>query len=286
MPRPVLVTTWPFGAPANQNAWPALAAGGDPLDAACAVCRHVEEDEAVDSVGYGGLPDAGGRVSLDACVMRSPLEKGAVAVLRACREAVTAARFVMERTPHAMLAGADADAFARECGLTADELLAPSARAKWEERASATHTHDTVTALALGADGRLAGACSTSGRAWKLPGRVGDSPIFGHGLYVEPGVGAAGATGEGELVMGCCSSFLVVEELRRGAPPEDAIATALARLVSTCRAELEEPSTQVALLALTADGRWAHGAVREGYATAVVDAEGSRVVPAGGGLLT
>lgn len=264
MPGPVLVATWPFAATAVEAAWPALDRGGAALDAVCAVCRHVEEDPTVDSVGYGGLPDMDGRVTLDALVMESPTRLGAVCAMGRHREAVTVARRVLEASPHVLLAGEGADRFADEQGVPASPLLAPAARARWEERdgGPGTASHDTICALSLDREGRLAGAASTSGAAWKRPGRVGDSPLPGHGLYVLPGVGAAAATGLGELVMGTCSTFVAVDELRRGATPEEALGVALGAVEA---ARPEGSTDQVALVALGVDGRWASAALEPGF---------------------
>lgn len=278
-----LIATWPFAEAGVRAAWPALAAGGDPLDACLAVCREAELDPRVDSVGWGGSPDASGRMSLDGMVMRSPSRVGSVCALRHHLHPCEVARRVMERTAHVMLVGPDADAFADEQGLESAELLEPGARERWEawRRGDGPDAagHDTITALALSATGELAGACSTSGRAWKLPGRVGDSPLPGHGLYVDPDVGAAGATGSGERIQGLCSSFHVVEELRRGASPTDALARALERVQTSF--ELA-PDDQVALIALRADGAWASAALRPGFAAIARGHDGeARLEPRG-----
>ncbi len=266
MGEPILLTTWPFGDAANRAAWPALEAGGSSLDAVEAVCAHVDDDESVHTVGYGGLPDRDGAVSLDGCVMQSPARVGSVCAVRRHAHPVTLARRVMEETPHVMLAGPGADGFGDACGFAPVELLAPEARARWERRAP-SRSHDTVCCLALDRAGVLSGGCSSSGAAYKLPGRVGDSPIPGHGLYVDPAHGGAAATGNGELVMGLCSSFLAVEEMRSGANPLAALLEALERIQAAH--ELAEDD-QVAMVALAPDGRHASAALRKGYATAVL----------------
>ncbi|MEM7310335.1 MAG: isoaspartyl peptidase/L-asparaginase [Planctomycetota bacterium] len=277
MHRPILLTTWPFGDPANRAAWPALAAGGASLDAVEAVCRHVELDPAVESVGYGGLPDSSGSVTLDGVVMQSPSRCGAVCAMTRTRHPVTVARRVMEATPHVLLAGPGADAFARDQGLPDEDPLAPEARTKWEAWVRAGRPpgggHDTVAALGIDAAGVLSGACSTSGRAWKLPGRVGDSPLPGHGLYVDPERGAAAATGDGELIQGLCSTFLAVDAMGRGATPLDALVEALERIRA---AHVLAPEAQVGMIALRPDGAVATAALRPGYAS-------TRARAAGGG---
>jgi N4-(beta-N-acetylglucosaminyl)-L-asparaginase len=330
MPQPRIVSTWSFGQRGNDAAWPGLEAGGPALDAVEKVCTTIEADPDVDSVGFGGLPDANGRVSLDGCIMLGPAPGmcGSVCAIRNHLHPVSIARRVMENTPHIMLAGDGADAFADREGFLPADLLAASAQDAYEQwrRAksdvdqsqdrrlrlvrptdsgsggqlfgsahakpqaarppsppsppndeSRWHGHDTIGVLALDHAGTLAGACSTSGTPYKLPGRVGDSPIIGHGLYVDAasGGGAATATGTGELIMGVCASFLVVEMMRRGASPVEAIRVALERIAS--RATLK-PHHQVALVAMDSGGAWASGALRPGFLCSVRDREGSRVV--------
>ena len=299
---PIVVSTWSFGQRGNAAAWPTLSMGGSSLDAVEAASAAVDADPTVDSVGFGGLPDASGRVTLDGCVMLSPASCGSVCATARHLHPVTVARRVMERTPHIMLAGEGADQFAESVGLSHDELLSQDARARWNtwreapaivdqsrdrlalrpvdqtgtgqlfNHGEGSHDearwrhHDTIGVLALDSDGVLAGACSTSGTPFKLPGRVGDSPIIGHGLYVEPKIGAATATGTGELVMSVCGSFLAVERLRSGEDPAEAIRIVLERILEhhTLRA-----SDQVGMLVLTPDGRWAAGALRGGFKVAV-----------------
>lgn len=285
----MLLSTWSFGRSANAVAWPILAGGGAALDAAEAAARHAEADEQNRTVGRGGLPDRSGRVSLDAAVMLAPARCGAVACVRQHLHAVTIARAVMERTSHILLVGDDADRFADEIGLPRADLLTEAAGARWrqwrdgpasaapqanvEERSSAdaeasdpNASHDTIAILALDASGAMAGACTTSGLAWKLPGRVGDSPIVGHGLYVDPRAGAAVATGHGERVMGVCGSFLAVEHLRRGAGPLEAAIAVLRRMAEAY--DLRDRD-QAGLIVLAADGRWAGASLRPGFHVAV-----------------
>ncbi|MFZ9880613.1 MAG: isoaspartyl peptidase/L-asparaginase [Phycisphaerales bacterium] len=312
-----IASTWSFGLRANEEAWPHLVAEGA-LAAVEAACAFADRAPDIDSVGYGGLPDASGRVSLDGCVMLSPARCGSVAGLRSHLHPVSVARRVMERTPHVMLVGPDADAFADSQGLGQAELLSPEARATYEkwlreggtvdqskdsglgfeplrpvdrrhgedgrlfggsddlpaDEARWKH-HDTIGCLAIDARGVLAGGCSTSGTPFKVPGRVGDSPIIGHGLYVDPAAGAATATGMGELIMGVCGAFLVVESMRRGASPLDAVRDAVERIAKTYPLE---PHHQAGFVAMGPDGRVATAALRPGYRTAIRDAEGARAV--------
>lgn len=312
---PCIVSTWSFSQRGNESAWPALAAGGDALDAVLEACRVAEEDPSVDSVGYGGLPDASGAVTLDGCVMRSPAECGSACALRRHLHPARVARWVMERTRHVMLAGEAADAFADAQGEPSRDLLAPAAREAWQawrakpsDEAAGQQTrdrlllrpvdsgdpnagalfgraggerrwagHDTIGSIAIGADGRLSGACSTSGMPYKVPGRVGDSPIIGHGLYVDPQAGAATATGSGELIMGVCGAFLAVECLRRGASPLEAAREVVERIAGSFRIE---PHHQTAFVVVAPDGSWSSAALRQGFIAACTDGAGSRLEPA------
>lgn len=297
-----LLATWSFAARHCGDAWPDLAAGEDPLDVAIAVAAAVEADPEIDSVGRGGLPDADGEVTLDAMVMRSPSEVGAVVGVRGRLPAVTAARAVMERTPHVMVAGEGAERLADAAGARAVDLLTDAARARWEawraKRGAAAAAdeapprpidrgrgslfeagadgHDTVCVIARGTNGRLAGACSTSGAPWKHPGRVGDSPIPGHGLYVHPEYGAASATGTGELAMGSCTSFLCVEHMRGGATPAQAARAALERVMEDH--ELA-PHHQLAVIAMAPDGTAGAAALRPDFLVVIADDRGLEVRP-------
>ncbi len=273
------------------------------MDAVIAACESAENDLAVDSVGKGGLPDATGRVSLDACVMESPARSAGVCYLTRHNSAAAIARAVMEKTNHKLLAGEGADQFADAMGFPEDrELLTPAAKQAWDiwskdpmhfasmdrykgwippsnseemyakkdrgdgENAAHNRHHDTIGALAMDAAGVMAGGCTTSGMAFKVPGRVGDSPIIGHGLYVEPGVGACTATGTGELIMGVCGAFLAVELMRRGGTPLDALREVITRIMQSYEIRAEH---QAAFIALRADGTWAGAALRPGFRTAV-----------------
>lgn len=273
--NPLVLSTWSFGVPANEAGWLALREHGA-LAAVEAVCAAADLDPAVDSAGYGGLPDQSGRMSLDGAVMLSPARFGGVCGVRRHQHPASIARLVMERTDHVLLCGEDADAFASRNGMAEAELLAPSALAAWKKKGSGpAKGHDTIGAIALEEDGTIAVGCSTSGLAWKLPGRVGDSPIAGHGLYCVPGIGAAVATGTGEWISGLCATHLAVEMFRRGGSPEDAIAEVLGR---ADEGELIDPKHQLALIVLRADGAFATGSFRRGYRTAVRDADGARLV--------
>lgn len=237
---PLAVSTWPFGKQANEAAQKILDAGGKSIDAVEEGVRVIEADPTVQSVGLGGLPDRDGHVTLDACIMDSNGNAGSVAFLEHILHPVSVARRVMERTPHVMLVGEGALQYALSEGFEKVDLLTPEARKRWEEWLQTAkyepvinaELHDTIGMLAIDQAGDLAGACTTSGMAFKMRGRVGDSPIIGAGLYVDNELGGATATGLGEAVMRTCSSFLVVELMRQGLSPTDACRNALERIMS------------------------------------------------------
>jgi isoaspartyl peptidase/L-asparaginase-like protein (Ntn-hydrolase superfamily) len=285
----VVIATWPFGLPASEVAWKALEGGASPLDAVVAGVSYCEDDSSVDSVGYGGLPDASGEVTLDACVMDADGRCGGVACLRRVRHAAQVARAVMDRTPHVLLVGEAATAFAVSQGFQESNLLSPEAAEKyaaWKKAnpqaarprvpGGADRSHDTIGMLALDRRGRIAGACTTSGRAYKLPGRVGDSPIIGAGLYVDGEVGAAAATGVGEEVIKVAGSFAVVEHMRNGAPPQEAIDRVLRRIEK----RRGDRDTDVSFVALRKDGEAAGGSLRAqtNFKFALLDSGGRRMM--------
>ncbi len=287
-----MVSTWNFGVPANNAGFAALQAGGSALDMVEAGARLTEADGTNSSVGLGGLPDRDGVVTLDACIMGWDGEIGAVCAVEDIVHVVSVARAVMEKTPHTMLVGAGARSFALDQGFTPEPLLTPSSEAAWREwlktseyapRANSENTdwrsmpggpnnHDTIGLLAMDRDQRMAGACTTSGMAFKMHGRVGDSPIIGAGLYVDTGVGGATATGVGEDVVRVAGSHAVVEAMRAGLDP-----TAACRRVIERLAHLRGPKVadhQVALLALDASGRAGAFALQPGFTYACTDVNG------------
>jgi len=272
--RPVVVSTWKHGLAANEAAVEKLRSGGAALDAVEAGVRVSEADPAVGSVGRGGMPNEDGVVQLDAAIMDGPTHKaGAVAALEGTLHPVSVARRVMETTGHVLLVGEGAVRFARRNGFGEEELLTDRSRERWLEwRRNLSdrdywkgRSHDTIGMVVLDARGSLAAACTTSGLAWKLAGRVGDSPIVGHGMYADQEVGAAAATGIGEAIMRCCGSFLVVEGMRAGRSPEEACREALDRI----RRKEPDLGGQVAFIALRKDGRSAGMALRRGFQYAV-----------------
>jgi N4-(beta-N-acetylglucosaminyl)-L-asparaginase len=262
---PLVISTWPFGKAANEAALKVLEGGGALLDAVEQGIWVTESDPTMTSVGLSGGPNAAGVPQLDACIMLGPGHKaGSVAALEGIKHPISVARRVMEKTSHVMLVGEGARMFALEQGL---ESVKTDSRAKyqaWQKKRkrelaqaakdpAGAKNHDTLALLVLGADRNVAGGCSTSGMKGKLPGRVGDSPILGSGLYVDNEVGAAGATGIGENVMRHCGSYLVVELMRQGMSPQDACAEAVRRIV---RKESSKSNLHINFVALDKKGRF------------------------------
>lgn len=289
----VVVSTWDFGAAANAAALASINSGGSLIDAVEAGAKIPEADAENHSVGYGGYPDRDGRVTLDAIIMDDAGHMGAVAALEDFVHAISVARKVMEHTPHVMLVGDGARQFAIDQGLTPTKLLTPEAEAAWKEwqRTSNYHpvanienqrgtklNHDTLGILARNSEGRLAGACTTSGMAFKMHGRVGDSPLSGCGLFVEPGVGAATSTGVGEEVIRIAGTARVVSSMRSGMSP-----------LAACREAVEHVARlrgdgikgeQVGFLALASNGAVGAFALQPGFTYAVTDSSGhTRVLP-------
>lgn len=261
MPDYVVIATWPFGQTAVKTAAPLLQAGKPALDAALAGAQAVEDDPKVHSVGFGGLGNAIGTVQLDACVMDGQtLACGAVAGLENVRHAAAVARRVMEKTPHILLVGQGAQQFALQQGFPLETLLTPESVAEWEKKRpkesqrSWLPGHDTVTVLALDSKGSLGGVCTTSGLAHKLPGRVGDSPLIGSGLYVDNTAGAAGATGVGEEIIRISGGMLIVEAMRAGKSPQEACELAVRKVNAVAVRRGVHPA-RVAFLALDPLGR-------------------------------
>ena len=239
---PLIVSTWGFGKPANELALKVLQGGGSALDAVEQGVRLVETSGNT-SVGLSGKPNAAGVVQLDACIMNGPEHQaGSDAGVEGVVHPISAARLVMEKTPHVMLVGAGAHWFAEQNGLEVRDGQADKANYReWLTRqkrptpgkGDKPENHDTIAQIILDADGNIAGGCSTSGWSGKVPGRVGDSPIIGGGVYVDNEVGAAGATGLGENVMRYCASYQVVENMRHGMSPTEACAEAIRRIART-----------------------------------------------------
>ncbi len=278
-----VISTWEHGVAANEAAMAVLTRGGASLDAVEAGVRVSESDPECRSVGLGGRPNAAGVVQLDAAIMDGPTARGgSVACIERIENPISVARKVMDHTRHVLLVGDDAREFALQHGFVERELLTDAARQLWEEWKAEPETtleedHDTIAMCGLDVTGHLAVACTTSGLAWKLPGRVGDSPILGAGSFVDDEVGAAGATGVGEEVLQTCGSFLVVENMRRGMDPTSACADAVDRILRKHPAAAE---LQVAYIALRVDGAIGAYAIREGFQYAVHDGETNMLIDA------
>lgn len=259
---PMVISTWNHGLEANEGAMNVLNQGGSSLDAVEAGVRIPEADPKNTSVGYGGLPDRDGHVTLDACVMDHQGNCGSVAFLQHIKHPISVARKVMEETPHVMLSGQGALNFALEKGFPKEDLLTQNALKKWEEWKKGSfyqpivnvENHDTISMLALDEKGDISGACTTSGLSYKMHGRVGDSPIIGAGIFVDNEVGGCCATGLGEAVMKTVGSFLVVELMRQGASPQEACEEAIARIVKNQNYQ----DMQIGYLAIDKKGN--HGA--------------------------
>jgi N4-(beta-N-acetylglucosaminyl)-L-asparaginase len=277
---PLIISTWPFGQRANDAAMKILLGGGHILDAIEQGIWVTEDEAPNQSVGLGGKPNAAGFVQLDASIMFGPGHKaGSVAAIEGIRHPISAARRVMEKTRHVMLAGEGARVFAIEEGLESVPVDDRALYEKWrkEHRAKPPKkpgNHDTIALLALGADGTIAGGCSTSGLAGKLPGRVGDSPILGSGLYVDNEVGAAGATGTGENVMRYCATFMIVEFMRQGLSPHEAIVKMIRRTLDSEKRD----DLHINFIALDKHGRYGAAGTDSEFKFAVTTAGRSVVL--------
>jgi N4-(beta-N-acetylglucosaminyl)-L-asparaginase len=258
---PTVIATWDYGLELVTKAQKQLQSGRDLLDALEAGVNVVEDDPKVTTVGYGGLPNEDGVVQLDACICDGRTRRaGAVAALERIKNPISVARKVMERTEHVLLVGAGANAFAKKLGFVEEELLTPESRAAWLKAKAnfwrvPVERHDTVACIGMDGRGDLATAVSTSGLPWKLAGRVGDSPILGAGSYVDNAVGAACATGVGELSMRTCASFAVVERMRAGAEPSAACRAVLEWILDFAPEVRRDPKLQLAFIAMSKRGQ-------------------------------
>lgn len=269
---PLVISTWPFGKDANDKSIAALAAGRSLIDAVELGIRETERVSADGSVGLEGRPNAAGYAQLDACIMDGPSrDAGAVAGVEGVVHPISAARAVMENSHHVMLVGEGARWFALEHGVESVPIDDLAAKKKaWvagrREQDVDTGGHDTIALLVRDKDGHIAGGCSTSGAGGKLPGRVGDSPILGSGLYVDEEVGAAGATGIGENVMRYCGSFMVVEFMRQGMSPQQACEEAVHRIA---RLDPRGYKLDICFVALDKAGRYGAAASNQRFPFAV-----------------
>lgn len=291
--KPIVVSTWDSGMPVNAEAWKILSANGKSLDAVEAGAMHIENTINC-CVGLGGYPDRDGIVTLDACIMDEQSNCGAVAGLERIKHPIAVARKVMEKTPHVILVGQGAQQFALENGfnLESTELSdeAKDAYKKWLEKSQykpevnvelkqnhgpfapmffddGTLNHDTMGLVAMDNNGDLSGAVTTSGMAFKVHGRVGDSPIIGAGLFVDNEVGAATSSGLGEEVIRICGTHTVVEYMRHGYTPEGACKKACERIVN--RNPEKAKTLQVGFLALNKFGQYGAYAIQKGFVYSV-----------------
>ena len=256
---PLVIATWNVPN-ATAKAWEVLESGKSALDAVEQGCMIEEADVNNSSVGKAGLPDRDGNVTLDACIMNTKGDCGSVVYLQNITHAVSVARKVMEETPHVMLAGKGAEEFAVSIGLERENLLTESSKKAWEEWKIKSEykpiinieNHDTIGMLAIDKNGDISGACTTSGLAFKMGGRVGDSPIIGSGLFVDNEIGAAVATGMGEEVVKTVGSFLVVELMRQGKSPQEACEEAINRIVT--KPDSDFKNFQVGYIAVNKNG--------------------------------
>ncbi len=266
---PIVISTWKHGIAANNAAMKILVNGGRAIDAVESGVKVSEADPEIMSVGFGGLPDREGKVTLDACIMDETGNCGAVSFLQQIKHPISVARKIMDETPHVMLSGLGALQFALENGFTKENLLTSKAKKKWQDWLKKSEykpiinveNHDTIGLLALDEKGNISGACTTSGLSWKMHGRVGDSPIIGAGMYVDNEVGGCCATGLGEAVMKTLGSFLIVELMRQGATPQEACEEAIARIIKNQNYK----NMQIGYIAINKKGEHGSFAVHHGF---------------------
>jgi N4-(beta-N-acetylglucosaminyl)-L-asparaginase len=287
--KPIVLSTWNFGVKANGAAWEILKNNGRALDAVEAGVKIPEGDPTERSVGYGGRPDRDGRVTLDACIMDENSNIGSVACLEHIKHPISVARAVMEKTPHVMLVGDGALQFALSQGFQKENLLVEESEKEWKEWLKTSQykpianieNHDTIGMIALDSSGNLSGACTTSGMAFKMHGRVGDSPIIGAGLYVDNEIGAATATGHGEEVIRISGCHLVVELMRQGKSPQKACEEAVARIVKLTKNRGKNlKDIQVGFIALNKKGEYGSYCIQGGFNYAVNQTSGNKLVDA------
>ncbi len=302
--KPIIVSTWADGKSVNAEAWKILNSKGRALDAVEMGARWMEDQQNC-CVGLGGNPDRDGYVTLDSCIMDENANCGAVAAIEQIKHPISVARKVMELTPHVLLVGDGAQQFALENGFKKEpaELSEPAKEAykNWLKKSEykpeinienkkkngpfapayfddGTPNHDTMGIVALDAKGNMSGAVTTSGMAFKMHGRVGDSPIVGAGLFVDNEVGAATSSGLGEEVIRICGTHLVVEYMRQGFSPEAACRKAVERIVN--RDKEKAKTIQVGFLALDKNGRYGAFAIQKGFVFAVKSGKEDIVIPA------
>lgn len=271
--KPVMISTWSHGMAANKAGWEVLSKGGSSLDAVEAGARQTESDVTNRSVGIGGMPDREGHVTLDACIMDWESNCGSVGYLEGIAHPISVARHIMENTPHVMLVGAGAKKYAMQHKFERIKTPLPEVKKAWQQwkkeqaaiakKPEINHeNHDTIGLLAMDRNGRISGACTTSGWAYKLPGRLGDSPIIGAGLFIDQEVGGAVATGLGESIIKIAGSHTVVELMRNGFSPEEACREAVNRLISKHK---DMTGLQCGFIAINTEGKVGGYSVFNGF---------------------
>jgi L-asparaginase/N4-(beta-N-acetylglucosaminyl)-L-asparaginase len=269
---PVFLATWVHGKPANERAAEVFKGGGNLLDAVEKGINVPESDPAVTSVGYGGIPNAEGVVELDAAIMDGTRHRaGSVCNLHMIKNPISVARLVMEKTRHTTLAGEGAFRFALKMGFEPQTLLTPQSLQKWQEWKAkpqrktfwlTPENHDTIGMVGTDGKGHVVAGCSTSGLAFKIPGRVGDSPLVGCGVYADDNVGAASATGDGDLMTNYCTSISIVHLMARGASPQDACMDLLKHMVKT---DPQNKDGEVAVIAINPRGEIGAACMNDGF---------------------
>ena len=287
--KPILLTTWNFGKIANEPAWEVLKNNGYALDAVEAGINLTELNPNERSVGFGGRPDRDGHVTLDACIMDENANIGAVLCMENIAVPISVARKVMEKTPHVMLSGEGATQFAVEQGFKKENLLVEDSIKDWKNWLQKSEykpvvnieNHDTIGMISMDNQGRLCGGCSTSGMAFKMRGRIGDSPIIGAGLFVDGDVGACTATGHGEEVVRVVGSFRVVEEMRHGAHPQKACEIAIQEIAKKLQKRNKNwKEVQIGFIAINKEGEYGAYSLQPGFTYAIRTEELNEVIPA------
>ncbi|MEY8019406.1 isoaspartyl peptidase/L-asparaginase family protein [Muriicola sp. SD30] len=282
--KPIVIATWDVPN-ATASAFDVLTREGNSLDAVEQGVMVEEADVANQSVGKGGRPDRDGNVTLDACIMDKDSRCGAVVYLQNIVHAVSVARKVMEETPHVMLAGEGARQFAVEMGFEEVDLLTEKSKQEWLEWKKTSQyepvinieNHDTIGMLAIDSNGDIAGACTTSGMAYKMAGRVGDSPIIGAGLFVDNEIGGATATGMGEEVVRTVGSFLIVELMRQGKTPQQACEEGVKRIIAK---KENYKDIQIGFIAINKAGETGAYCIHPGFSYRKYTGEGHENIPA------
>lgn len=277
--KPLIISTWNHGIPANAETWRQLKIGKPALDAIEEGMKIPEADPKIRSVGYGGFPDREGKVTLDACIMDYNSNCGSVSFLQGIKHPISVAKKVLQNTPHVMLSGKGAFQFALSEGFVEENLLTLEAEKDWKKWLEESkykpviniENHDTISMLVIDENGNLFGGCTTSGAAWKMHGRVGDSPIIGAGLFLDNEVGAAAATGLGEAVIRTAGSAMVVELMRQGKSPYDACKEIVERIYNKHKDHKDMKYLQVGFIAINKNGEHSGYSLRSGFNYAICD---------------